>query len=57
MSTTTKEDEEEEERSRDFSSQEVERQRSKKEHLTVSFEEERGRRNCCYRDTGDEQSV
>ena len=47
VSTTTKEDEEE----KCFETlvrEEVERQRSKKEHLTVSFEEERGRRNCCY---------
>ena len=44
VSTTTKEDEEE----KCFETlvrEEVERQRSKKEHLTVSFEEER---NCCY---------
>lgn len=49
--TTTKEeeDEEEEKRFETLVREEVERQRSKKEHLTVSlFEEERGRRNCCY---------
>ena len=49
VSTTTKEDEEEEEKCFEtLVREEVERQRSKKEHLTVSFEEERGRRNCCY---------
>ena len=47
--TTTKEDEEEEKFFETLVREEVERQRSKKEHLTVSlFEEERGRRNCCY---------
>ena len=51
VSTTTEEDEEDEEEEKCFETlvrEEVERQRSKKEHLTVSFEEERGRRNCCY---------
>ena len=45
VSTTTKE---EEKCFETLVREEVERQRSKKEHLTVSFEEERGRRNCCY---------
>ena len=48
VSTTTEEDEEEEKCFETLVREEVERQRSKKEHLTVSFEEERGRRNCCY---------
>ena len=51
VSTTTKEEEDEEEEKcfETLVREEVERQRSKKEHLTVSlFEEERGRRNCCY---------
>ena len=48
VSTTTEEDEEEEKCFETLVREEVERQRSKKEQLTVSFEEERGRRNCCY---------